>query len=274
MRFVVLALILIASPLAAQTRCGEIVTIDPPSGGTFALSVAAPESKPSAVLILLPGGNGMPELDANGCAKELRGNSLIRAIPEFNKGGMATALADSPAEWRGRDGLAGFRVEAAHAQALGVAVAEMRKRFAVPVWLVGTSRGAISAANAASRLDGDAKPDGVVITSPVSAGARGNLPWVAHDVFMFALDRISIPLLVLGHAKDTCLRSPPANVPRIADKATASPRRQAAIMDGGPGSSAKPGDLAACEGRQPHGFLDQESEMAAGILRFVGGGRF
>ncbi len=274
MRALVLALMLFASPLAAQTRCGEIVTIDPPAGGTFALSIAMPEAKPSAVLILLPGGNGMPELDANGCAKELRGNSLIRAIPEFNKGGTVTALADSPAEWRGRDGLAGFRVEAAHAQALGVAVAEMRKRFAVPVWLVGTSRGAISAANAASRLDGDAKPDGVVITSPVSAGARGNLPWVTHDVFMFPLERIAMPLLVLGHAKDACLRSPPANVPRIADKASASPRRQAAIMDGGPGSNAKPGDLAACEGRQPHGFVDQEAEMAAGILRFVAGGRF
>ena len=274
MRALVLALLLFAAPLAAQTRCGEMITIDPPTGGKFQLSIATPESKPNAVLILLPGGNGMPELDANGCAKELRGNSLIRSIPEFNKGGVATALADAPTEWRGRDGLAGFRVEAAHAQALGVAIIELRKRFGVPVWLVGTSRGAISAANAASRLEGDARPDGVVLTSPVSAGAKGNIPWVLHDVFMFPLERISVPLLVLGHAKDACLRSPPANVPRIADKATASPRRQAAIMEGGPGSNAKPGDLAACEGRQPHGFLDQESEMAAGILRFVAGGRF
>lgn len=274
MRAVGLALLLFASPLAAQTRCGEIVTIDPPSGGSFALSVAVPDARPNAVLILLPGGNGLSDLDAYGCARALKGNSLIRSIPEFVKGGAATALSDAPAEWRGRDGLATFRAEPAHAQALGMAVREMRKRFGVPVWLVGTSRGAISAANAASRLDGDARPDGVVITSPVSAGARANQPWVLHDVFMFPLERIAIPLLVVGHAKDACLRSPPANVPRIADKATASPRRQAAIMDGGPESDAKPGDLAACEGRQPHGFLDQEAETAAGILRFVAGGRF
>lgn len=274
MRALALALLLFASPLAAQTRCGEIVTIDPPAGGKFALSVAMPDAKPSAVLILLPGGNGLADLDDDGCARALKGNSLIRAIPEFNKGGAVTALADAPADWRGRDGLATFRAELAHAEALGVAIAEMRKRFGVPVWLLGTSRGAISAANAASRLAGDARPDGVVITSPVSAGARANQPWVLHDVFMFPLDRIAMPLLVLGHAKDLCLRSPPANVPRIADKATASPRKQAAIMEGGPGSNAKPGDLAACEGRQPHGFLDQESDMAAGILRFVAGGRF
>jgi len=274
MRALALALMLFASPLAAQTRCGEMITIDPPAGGKFALSIAVPEAKPSAVLILLPGGNGLADLDENGCARALMGNSLIRAIPEFNKGSVATALADAPGEWRGRDGLAGFRAEAAHAQALGMAIAEMRKRFGVPVWLVGTSRGAISAANAASRLDGDARPDGVVITSPVSAGAKGNIPWVLHDVFMFPLDRIAMPLLVLGHAKDLCLRSPPANVPRIADKATASPRKQAAIMEGGPGSNAKPGDLAACEGRQPHGFVDQEADMAAGILRFVAGDRF
>jgi hypothetical protein len=274
MRAFVLAALLFASPLAAQTRCGEIVTIDPPAGGKFALSVAMPDAKPSAVLILLPGGNGLADLDDDGCARALKGNSLIRAIPEFNKGGAVTALADAPADWRGRDGLATFRAELAHAEALGVAIAEMRKRFGVPVWLLGTSRGAISAANAASRLAGDARPDGVVITSPVSAGARANQPWVLHDVFMFPLDRIAMPLLVLGHARDLCLRSPPANVPRIADKATASPRRQAAIMEGGPGSNAKLGDLAACEGRQPHGFLDQESDMAAGILRFVAGGRF
>jgi hypothetical protein len=274
MRGLAFALMLFAAPLAAQTRCGEIATIDPPAGGKFVLSIAVPEAKPSAVLILLPGGNGLADLDGDGCARALKGNSLIRAMPEFNKGGAVTALADAPADWRGRDGLATFRAEASHAEALGVAIAEMRKRFGVPVWLLGTSRGAISAANAASRLAGDTRPDGVVITSPVSAGARANQPWVLHDVFMFPLDRIAIPLLVLGHAKDLCLRSPPANVPRIADKATASPRKQAAIMEGGPGSNAKPGDLAACEGRQPHGFLDQESEMAAGILRFVAGGRF
>jgi pimeloyl-ACP methyl ester carboxylesterase len=274
MRAFVLAALLFASPVAAQTRCGEIVTIDPSAGGKFVLSIAEPDAKPKVVLILLPGGNGLVDLDDDGCARALKGNSLIRAIPEFNKGGAVTAVADAPAEWRGRDGLAAFRAEPAHAQALGVAVADLRKRFGVPVWLVGTSRGAISAANAASRLDGDARPDGVVLTSPVSAGARANQPWVLHDVFMFPLERISIPLLVLGHAKDMCLRSPPANVPRIAEKASAAPRKQAAIMEGGPGSNAKPGDLAACEGRQPHGFLDQESDMAAGILRFVAGARF
>jgi hypothetical protein len=274
MRAFVLAALLFASPVAAQTRCGENVVIDPPSGGRVTVSIATPEDAPKFALILLPGGNGMPDLDANGCAKELRGNSLIRSVPDFNKGGAVTALVDAPAEWRGRDGLAGFRVEPAHAQALGVLVRDLRTRFGVPVWIVGTSRGAISAANAASRLDGDSRPDGVVLTSPVSAGARANQPWVLHDVFMFALDRISIPLLAVGHAKDGCVRSPPANVPRIADKATASPRKQAVIVDGGPGSNAKPGDLAACEGRQPHGFLDQEAEVAAGILRFVAGGRY
>lgn len=31
---------------------------------------------------------------------------------------------------------------------------------------------------------------------------------------------------------------------------------------------------AACEGRSPHGFLQQEAEVAAGIARFIGGARY
>jgi hypothetical protein len=32
--------------------------------------------------------------------------------------------------------------------------------------------------------------------------------------------------------------------------------------------------IDACVGRSPHGFVDQEAEVAAGIARFVRGGSF
>jgi hypothetical protein len=264
-----LAALLCAGAAQAQTQCGEIRGLDPPAGGRFAASIAVPALAPTHVLVLLPGGSGLVDLDAQGCPRALRGNSLVRAIPRFVAGGVATALVDAPAEWRGQHGLSTFRAESGHAEALGVLVRGLRETYRVPVWLVGTSRGAISAANAASRLTGAAAPDGVVLTSPVSQGARGNLPFVSQDVFLFDLARVAVPLLALGHARDTCVRSPPANIPRIVDRAAASPRKRALVMTGGPGTSAS--DLEACEGRSPHGFVDQEDEMTAHILGFVRG---
>lgn len=270
-RIFALALLLAACApaAAAQTRCGELRQFDPPSGGRFAVSIAAPTAAPAMVFVLLPGGTGLVDLDAQGCPRALRGNSLIRAIPNFVAGGVVTALVDAPADWRGQHGLSTFRIESGHAAALGLAIGALRETYRVPVWVVGTSRGAISAANAASRLTGSAAADGVVLTSPVSAGSRGNLPFVSQDVFQLPLSRIAIPLFVLGHAGDGCGRSPPANVPRIADAASASPRKRALVLTGGPGAPAN--DPQACEGRSPHGFVDQEDEMAAMILRFARG---
>lgn len=263
------AILLIATSASAQTRCGEVRVFDPPSSGSFSVSIAAPRDPPAFVFVLLPGGSGLIDLDAQGCPRALRGNSLIRAIPEFLNGGAVTALVDAPADWRGPHGLSTFRIEPGHAEALGVAIKALRETYRVPVWLVGTSRGAISAVNGASRLAGDAAPDGLILTSPVSQGARGSLPFVSQDVFQLPLARISVPLFVLGHASDACVRSPPVNVPRIAAAAATAPRKRAEIMTGGPGWPSN--DRQACEGRSPHGFDGQEAEMAALLLGFARG---
>jgi hypothetical protein len=43
---------------------------------------------------------------------------------------------------------------------------------------------------------------------------------------------------------------------------------QVVTVTGGPGSVGG-FSVAACEGRAPHGFVDQEAEVVAGIARFV-----
>jgi hypothetical protein len=54
---------------------------------------------------------------------------------------------------------------------------------------------------------------------------------------------------------------------------TRGPRQQVVLVSGGPGWAGGPG-LDACAGRAPHGFVEQEAEVAAGIARFVAGGRY
>lgn len=272
-----LAVLILIFPLAAGA-CGEVATLAAHDGTTLRYALAAPAKPASAApapadgapitLLLLAGGAGALALDDAGCAQMLGGNSLVRAQAGFQAAGFHTALVDAPSDHQGSEGLAGFRIDPRHADDLGAVIADLRRRVGGSVWLVGTSRGAISAANAAARLSGAAAADGVVLTSPVSVGdPRARKPWVAQSVFDLPLAELRLPLLLLGHADDTCVRSPAARLDEIAAR-SGSVRRAVLVLDGGPGGRGL-SDLAACEGRSPHGFVGQEAEMVAAIARFV-----
>jgi pimeloyl-ACP methyl ester carboxylesterase len=251
-------------PIAALA-CGDVVSLQTHDGTTTRYALVIPQGA-KAALVLLPGGGGHLDLDAQGCPRNLKGNSLVRAQSLFHAEGFATALVDAPSDYAGEDGLGGFRAQAAHAEDLAKVVADVRKRVGGPVWLVGTSRGTISAANAAARGAG---VDGVVLTSPVTVGtARGRKAWTAQTVHDNRIEDIRAPLLVVSHARDGCMRSPPAGAQGIAERYK-GPRAQVIVVDGG---SAGRGD--ACEGRSPHGFNGMEAEMAAGIARFARGAQY
>jgi hypothetical protein len=265
------------SPAAAPgDRCGEVITIATRGRTTtrYALaSGAAGQGEPMA-LVLLVGGGGHLALDDKGCPRALKGNSLVRSLPYFHDAGFVTSLVDSPTGYTGEDGLAGLRTAPEHADDLGRVIADVRARTKASVWLIGTSRGAISAANAASRLSGPAAPDGLVLTSALMSGGRGGAkPWLANTVFDLPLEAIRVPVLVVGHAADTCLRSPAALMSGITAR-TNGPREQVVTVTGGPGSIGGPPSLDACQGRSPHGFIEQEAEVAAGVARFVRGGSY
>jgi hypothetical protein len=241
------AVVLLALFAGSALACGEVVTLKTHGSSTTRYALTVPP-KATAVLILLPGGPGHADLDAGGCAQKLKGNSLIRSQELFHREGFATALVDAPSDHHGEHGLEAFRAQA------------------------GTSRGAISAANAAGRLQGANAPDGVILTSPVTVGTTGGrLAWTAQAVGDAPLENIRIPVLLVGHAADNCMRSPASGLAGI-ERRVKSSRVQSVTITGGPGS--RQSGLAACEGRSPHGFADQEAEVAAGIARFVRGGRY
>ncbi len=278
-------LLLLAATCQGQTpstsssdRCGEVVTVGTHDRSTTRYAFLPPsgtggQTDGPITLALLAGGSGHLDLDEKGCPRALKGNSLVRSIPLFQAAGFGTALIDTPSSFQGEDGLGGFRIASQHAEDLGKVIADLRARTRGRVWIVGTSRGAISAVNAASRLAGPSAPEGVVLTSAVMSGQRvAKKAWVVQTVFDLALKDIHQPLLLVGHVNDKCLRSPPDLMGRVMERVR-SPRRQLVTVRGGPGHEG-PAGLDACEGRTPHGFVDQEAELAAGIARFVRGGEF
>ena len=271
---VAVLLLSLATPALAQRRpCGEVVTLTTHDRTTTRYTLAGPTGAGGKVaVVLLAGGAGHVNLDDGGCPRALVGNSLVRSIPLFHKAGFVTALVDAPSDHHVEDGLAGFRIRKEHAEHLGKVIADVRARTSMAVWLIGTSRGAISAANAASRLSGPSAPDGLVLTSAVMFGSRGQKPWAIQSVFDLPLEQITMPVLVVGHAADTCLRSPPGMMEKITAQ-TNGQREQVVTVTGGSGSAGQT-SLAACEGRSPHGFIEQEAEVAAGIARFIGGEKY
>lgn len=266
-----------AVPLLAQSSsepaggCGEVVTIETHGRTTTRYALVQPNGADRA-LVLLVGGGGHLDLDGKGCPRALKGNSLVRSLPDFNGVGLATALVDAPSDHPGEDGLKGFRMTPQHADDLGKVIADVRKRTGLPVWIVGTSRGSISAANAATRLTGSAAPDGVVLTSAItSGGPGGQKPWAAQTVFDLKLEAIRVPVLVVGHAADKCPRTPASLMGGITAR-TNGAREEVVKVTGGSGGA--PTGLEACQGKTPHGFLGQEGEVASGIARFIRGGSY
>jgi hypothetical protein len=57
--------------------------------------------------------------------------------------------------------------------------------------------------------------------------------------------------------------------------ATKGAREQVVTVTGGPGGGGRiQAGIDACVGRSPHGFIEQEAEVAAGIARFIRGGKY
>lgn len=286
MRFSVFAALLLVSATAASLAqsnaapqadgCGEVVTIETHGRTTTRYALAHPQGAPAQggriALVLLVGGGGHLDLDDKGCPRALTGNSLVRSLPHFHGAGFVTALVDAPSDHPGEDGLAGLRITTQHADDLGKVIADVRTRTNAPVWLVGTSRGTISAVNAAARLSGPSAPEGLVLTSALMSGFSGGRKlWVAQTVFDLPLEAIRVPVLVVGHAADQCIRSPPSLMGDITAR-TNGAREQVVTVTGGPGSPAGAApSVEACEGRAPHGFIQQEAAVAAGIARFIRG---
>ena len=101
-----------------------------------------------ALLVLLPGGDGVIGLDNGGAVHQLGSNFLVRTMGQWVGQGFDVILPDAP----DRASLLGRRHLPAYAEAIGKAIDFGRARAALPVWLIGTSQGATAAVNGAAHL--------------------------------------------------------------------------------------------------------------------------
>ena len=109
-----------------------------------------------AIAILFPGSGGTIQLRSEGGQPKFAGgNFLVRSRAEFVNRGVIAAILDAPSDQQGGWGMTDeFRLGEDHAADIGAVIADLRKRLPnLPLFLIGTSRGTISAAALARALE-------------------------------------------------------------------------------------------------------------------------
>jgi pimeloyl-ACP methyl ester carboxylesterase len=239
----------------AGADAGEVRTIPTRPGVTQSFLLVRPSAPPAASVVLFAGGHGA--LNLGGRRLGLAGNFLVRNRARFAEQGLLVAVIDTPSDRP--DGLDGFRTGAAHAEDVRLVIAALRHEAAVPVWLVGTSMGTVSAASATARLT-TGGPDGLVLTSTVTRQGRER-PESVGDV---RLKDVRVPTLVVHHRDDACRATPYADMPSLLRDLGQAPRRELLTVQGGDPPRSPP-----CEARAAHGFLGLDAEVVAAIAGWI-----
>ena len=213
--------------------------------------------KPVAAVILLPGGKGIIKLGPDGPEKE--GNFLVRTRYQFAENDLTTIVMDAPSDLQERKkGLKGKRLTDENLTDIKAIVEYVRKQANIPVWLVGTSRGTISASYIASREPN--LVNGIVLTSTVSNSGRKG----ADSVMDVALEKITVPVLLVHHKQDNCNVSPASGIKKIVAKLSNAKLVETREFGGGKEKQGK-----ECAGFSYHGYFKIEDEVVRYISDWI-----
>jgi hypothetical protein len=247
----------IARIRAAAAPHEEIVLVAVRSGvdEPVLLSMASAEQKPKRIVMLFPGDDGVMQIrqKAGGTWFKLLGNYLIRARARFVDAEDIAVSVDMPADQYccANDR---FRLDEQHAGDVGAIIAAPAARFpGAGFYLVGTSRGTVSAAALGARLG--PKVAGVVLTSSVTAESRAG-----SGLSRFDFGTLKVPVLLVHHKFDSCHVTPYYAMEKIAQEyhfplVTVT------------GSEGAHGD--DCQAFSHHGYAGREREVAAAIMQWV-----
>lgn len=250
LHIVLAAMLLVAAgpALAQKEKVEEIAT----RGQAMRALVIRPD-KPVGSVVLIAGGHGNLALSADGKIGWGAANQLVRTRAHYAKAGYVTATPDiAPDLKQGKGVVPKYRWSDQHAADLGALVKHLRN-IAQPVYLIGTSRGAISVANAAAKLSGDEAPDAIVVSSGMLIHIDEKQPSAERNVGQ--LGRIEQPVLILFHEKDQCKYTPASSAEPFRKMLTAAAKVDIKLLKGG----SAVGD--PCEAQHYHGFRGLDSEV-------------
>jgi len=256
---VVAALMCLACCPTSVPAQQELVTLPTRPGVTQSYFLTSKPKNLEAMAILFPGSGGLIQLRTDsGRVRFNQGNFLVRSRAEFVKRGVTAGIIDAPSDQQAGWGMSDeFRRGDLHVTDISAVAGDMTKRFpGTPLFLVGTSRGSVSAAALGARLTGQIA--GVILTATMfqPAGRKSNEPGPGLSGFDFA--SIKAPVLFVHHVGDQCEVTPYSDAARLTD------RYPLVTVFGG--SAAQSG---RCEAFSQHGFYGKEAETVAEIVNWM-----
>ena len=239
MRILLIGLLLAATTAALAED--KLIKLDTRPGVSVSVYTMKRDGA-AATVVLLPGGGGGIGLKDGVPTSD---NFLVRSRDHFAAHGFNVAVVSRPTD---KELDYEFRVSPAHIEDLRQVVEYLKTDTGLPVWLVGTSRGTVSAAAAAITF-GNEKLAGLALTSSVTSNKRtGAVPEQK-------LEAIRIPVLVLHHEKDACSVTFPRGARWIIDGLKNAPVKKLVMVNGGANPTGDP-----CEPLHWHGFIGMEKQ--------------
>ena len=233
--------------LVGCSSTATLVKLDSRPGVTQGFIHIMPKEPPVASVILYAGGDGNLRLNSAYSMQWGEANFLVRTRQKFANHGFQVAVIDTPVNRQGHMTMS--RRGQDHVTDSKAVANFLRSQAAVPVWIVGTSRGTESVSNLA--VNGNGAFDGAVFTSSVRAASY------------FNLEEVTIPVLVVHNKLDGCGVSGPSVAENIYSKLVNSKNRELIWFS----STAK--KSSDCQARSPHGYLGIESQVVDAIAVFI-----
>lgn len=249
----IILLLALSTPAFALT---EVRTIPTRPGVTMDFLVMTPESAGMHdALILFPGGNGAGPFRMADGGVATGWSFLVRSAGDFIGSGLSVFAVAPPSDHP--TGMStGFRESSEHAEDIATLARYLEQLGYERIFLVGNSRGTLSAAFLGTRIK-DSHLKGIVLTS--SLEYENFLRWLP-------LEQLRLPVLMVHHHDDACRVSSieEARVTQAALRATTTV--DFTEVNGGAYPRSAP-----CDNLSAHGFFGVEEKVVGVIAGWIEG---
>lgn len=236
----------------------EVTSLNTRPGVTIRVLLMTPTTSAKGIFLLFPGGEG-EMIERSGRA---RGMFLPRRSRQLVDQGFISAAVDVPSDQA--SGMTNrFRISKEHLEDIVKVVDFLSAKWSGPIFIIGISRGTLSAAHVGVSLK-HPRIQGIVLASTLT----GRIPSPGNDVSLFdmPLERITLPVLMVHHRNDGCLNANFTEALRLPKRMTGSPKTTFLEVLGGDPPQSEP-----CLLFSAHGFLGKEREVTTAVVDWAMG---